>query len=94
MIIGMLRVSSSKCHLSSFTSTNSSGTASKNISVERRIPASCIPRPADTLNCEGVKIPISSVKGCSFSSFISCGEKVLLLPAKDPNVLILLLTMI
>ena len=79
---------SSKCHLSSLMSTNSSGTDSKNISVERWIPASCIPNPADTLNCEGVKAPIVLVNGCFFRSVMSSAVNVLLFPAKDPSVLI------
>lgn len=60
----------------------------KNISVERCIPAFCMPNPADTLNKEGVKTPTFSVKGCSFISSISFGEKVLLFPVRLPRVLI------
>jgi len=64
-MIGMERLSLSKCHLSRLTSTNLLGTDSKNISVDRLIPASFIPKPADTLNCEGVKAPTSFEKRCS-----------------------------
>ena len=92
--MGRVWVFSSKYHLSRLTSTNSSGTASKNISVERCTPASCIPKPADTLNCEGVKAPTVRVNDCCFSSSISLGEKVLFLPAKVPNVLIFLVAII
>ena len=38
-MMGITRISSSKCHLSRLTSTYSSGTDSKNISVDKRIPA-------------------------------------------------------
>lgn len=60
----------------------------ENISVDRRIPASCIPSPAETLNWEGVNAPTPLVKGWAFRSFISSLEKVLLFPAKLPRVLI------
>ena len=94
MMMGMTWADSSKCQLSRLTSTYSSGTDSKNISVERCIPASCMPKPADTLNKEGVKAPTLSVKDCSFISSISLGEKVLLLPVKLPSALIFFVAMI
>lgn len=59
-MMGITRASSSKCHFSRLTSTYSSGTDSKNISVDKRIPASCIPSPAETLNREGVNAPTLS----------------------------------
>jgi len=93
-MMGMTWADSSKCQLSRLTSTYSSGTDSKNISVERCIPASCMPKPADTLNKEGVKAPTLSVKDCSFISSISLGEKVLLLPVKLPSALIFFVAMI
>ena len=93
-MMGITRASSSKCHFSRLTSTYSSGTDSKNISVDKRIPASCIPSPAETLNRKGVNAPTPLVKGWAFSSFISSLEKVLLFPAKLPKVLIFLVAMI
>ena len=93
-MIGMVCVPSSKCHLSRLTSTKASGTDSKNISVEIRIPACCIPNPADTLKRVGVKAPTLRAKGCASSSLISSLEKVLLCPVMLPRVLIFLVAMI
>ena len=92
MIMGITGSFSLNTHLSRFTSTNPSGTDSKNISVDICKPTFSI--PADTLNCEGVKAPTSLVNDCALISAISLSEKVLLFPTNAPSVLTFLLTMI
>ena len=91
-MIGTTRSFSSNSHLSKFTSTYSSGTDSKNMAVDMCNPTFSIPMPADTLNWEGIKAPTPLVNGCSLISAMSCSEKVLLFPTKEPNVLTFLLT--
>ena len=84
-MIGTSLFDSENCQRSDFTSTNSSGTDSKNISVRMFMPPMLM--PAITLNCAGMNPPDWRTNGCDFISFISSAEKAELLPAMEPIVL-------
>ena len=68
------------------TSTYSSGTDSKNISVANPLPPIRI--PAVTPKAEGVKPLAFLTKDCRRISSISSGVKILPLPASDVNAFI------
>ena len=90
MIIGISSCPTRYVQPSSRTSTNSSGTDSKNMAVESCMPA--MPMPADTLNCAGVKAPVRLANGCASMSAMSPFENVPPLLTRLPSVLTFLLT--